>query len=241
MNSKNFKVFALIPARSGSKSIINKNIKKINGKHLIFYSIRESLKSKFINYLCFSSDSYRYLKIAKSYGVKNLIKRPKKLSNDKSLSYDVVLHALNETEKKTQISFDAILLLQPTTPLRRSVDIDFCIKKLQNNQKKYDSVLSVVDVNGIHPARMKVIDKKGFLKNYLDQKSENMKPRQSLDKIYIRSGDIYLITKKAFLKNQSLVGNKVFPYIFETNKTINIDSFFDFEVAKLKLKARNSL
>ena len=125
--------------------------------------------------------------------------------------------------------------------MRRSFDIDFCIKKLQNNQKKYDSVLSVVDVNGIHPARMKVIDKKGFLKNYLDQKSENMKPRQSLDKIYIRSGDIYLITKKAFLKNQSLVGNKVFPYIFETNKTINIDSFFDFEVAKLKLKARNSL
>ena len=93
----------------------------------------------------------------------------------------------------------------------------------------------------MHPARMKVVNKKGFLKNYLDQKSENMKPRQSLDKIYIRSGDIYLITKKAFLNNQSLVGNKVFPYIFDTNKTINIDSSFDFEVAKLKLKSSNSL
>lgn len=236
MHYKNFKVFAVIPARSGSKSIRNKNIKKINNNPLIYYTIDTALKSKFIDNLCFSSDSETYLNIARSYGVKNLIKRPKSLSNEKALSYEVVFHALKKTEKILETTFDAVLLLQPTNPLRRLYDIDFCIKKLRNNQNKYDSIVSVVDVGGIHPDRMKIIDKNGLLKNYLKFDKENMIPRQNLKKIYIRSGDIYLISRDSLLKNKSLVGNYVFPYIKQVEETINIDNLTDFEFAKIKLK-----
>ena len=152
--------------------------------------------------------------------------RPNKLSKDNSLTKDVVLYELNKFQKKFQKKYSYILLLQPTTPIRSLDDIKNAIKLINNKKKKYDSVVSIKNVDGNHPLRMKKI-KNGYLKNYIDQKKENMIPRQKLPKVYIRSGSFYLIKKNQFLKYNSLVGNKTGYIILKNIYSLNIDTIED--------------
>jgi CMP-N-acetylneuraminic acid synthetase len=147
----------------------------------------------------------------------------------------VVLYELKKFEKNLKRKYDYILLLQPTTPIRNLKDINKALSLLKNKNKKYDSIVSIKDVDGNHPLRMKII-KNGYLKNYIDQKKENMLPRQKLPKIYIRSGSFYLIKTSKFLKYNSMVGKKT-GFIFLKNiYGLNIDSIDDLILFKNYLK-----
>ena len=168
-------------------------------------------------------------------GCETPFRRPKILSKDDTKTYEVIKHALKFMEKKNHINYDYILLLQPTCPLRKLKDIDFAINFLLKNKKRYDSVVSVVDVGANHPYRMKII-KKNYLKNFFEQGFEDMRPRQKLPKVYIRNGSIYLIKRAEFIKYKSLVGKKTFPYIMEQKNSINIDTIDDLELFKKKFK-----
>ena len=227
------KILAIIPARSGSKKIKNKNIIKINKKPLIYFTIKEAKKSKFIDEICLSTDSVKIQNISKSYGLNSFFLRPKILSTDTALTKDVVIHGLNQSEKFFKKKFDYIILLQPTCPLRKSNHIDDAIIKIiKTNQ---NSLISVCDVEGYHPNRMKVI-KKNLLCNYTGNKLEDMRPRQILPKVYIRNGSIY-ISKVDFIKKKKvLTDNKSVPYIMNPTESINIDGPIDLELAKSLLK-----
>ncbi len=228
------KILGIIPARGGSTRIKNKNVKLLNNKPLIYYTIKESLNSKYISDVCVTSDSKTILDISKKYGIINLVKRNKYLSSNFIPSYPAVLHALLKIEKNNKTRYDYILMLQPTSPFRTSFDIDKCLSKLISS-KNFDSAVSVVDVEGHHPERMKKI-KNGKLLNYNNKKEENMLPRQKLEKIYIRNGAIYAIKRKEFVDLKSLVGLNVMPYVMPKSNSINIDDEIDFELAKIKFK-----
>ena len=227
------KVLAIIPARAGSKGVKNKNIKPLNGKPLILYTIEEAKKSDQIDKIVVSTDSTEIADLSKIHGVEVPFIRPKKLSTDSSLTYDVVKHCI-EYYKSNGEHFDIILLLQPTTPFRTVETINKSVKILKN-KSVYTSVVSVVDVEGNHPFRMKEI-KDNFLINYIDQGFENMNPRNELPKVYIRSGAIYAILTKNFYEEQSLVSNLCSPIILDKIETINIDSPLDFEFCEFILK-----
>ncbi len=124
------KILAVIPARSKSKRIRNKNLRIFNKKPLIYWTIKAAQTSTLINKTLVSSDSINLLKKCKEFGVDYLIKRPNILSNDTADSWDVVRHALSKLKKKN-IFFDYIIMLQPTSPLRNSEHIDQCLKKLK--------------------------------------------------------------------------------------------------------------
>ena len=139
---KGKKILCIIPARKNSKGIKNKNFKKINGKPLIFYPIKASLKSRFIDRIIFSSDSKIYQKFAIKLGADSPFIRSKKLSTDKIPTFDVlkdVLYKLN----KNRFFYDIIVLLEPTSPFTTSQDIDNAIKIIVD--KKFNSLVSVVD------------------------------------------------------------------------------------------------
>ena len=123
------KILAVIPARSKSKRIRNKNLRIFNKKPLIYWTIKAAQKSTLINKTLVSSDSINLLKKGKEFGADYLIKRPNSLSNDTADSWDVVRHAISKLKKKN-IFFDYIVMLQPTSPLRNSEHIDQCLKKL---------------------------------------------------------------------------------------------------------------
>ena len=226
------KVIAIIPARAGSKGVLNKNIKSLNGKPLISYTIEEAKKSKFIDKLIVSTDSQEIADISLSLGASVPFIRPSELSTDSSLTFDVIKHTMNFLKDKDE-HYDIIVLLQPTTPFRKVESIDEAILTLKKSNK-YTSVVSVVDVEGNHPLRMKKIEG-DYLINYIDQGFENMNPRDELPKVYIRSGAIYAILTKNFYEEQSLVSNLCSPIILDKIETINIDSPLDFEFCEFML------
>ena len=223
------KFLCIIPARGGSKGIKNKNIIKINGKPLIQFTIETAKKLKNYCDILVSTDS----KKIKNICLKNKLDfygfRPKKLANDNALTKDVVKYELLKIEKIFNKKYFGIVLLQPTCPVRDYKKILSGIKILKN--KKYNSVLSISDVEGNHPYRMKIL-KNNLCKNLMNFKSENMTPRQKLPKIYIRSGSFYIIERNYFLKNNSLVGNKCYGFKVKGLETTNIDTKKDLEFFK---------
>lgn len=223
------KVLAVIPARGGSKGIPNKNIINVNNKPLINFSIETALKSKFIDDLVVSTDSIKIAKIAEKAGAKVPFLRPKKLATDKAISLPVILHALEFMEKSNNINYDIIIMLQPTTPLRETKDIDQCLSTLID--KNVDSVISVVNVGGYHPLRMKRIVGENLV-NYIDQGFEDMRPRQELPDVYIRNGAIYVSTRKTILEDKSFSGKNTFPYVMSSEKSINLDTDDDLRLLK---------
>ena len=222
------KTLCIIPARSGSKTIKNKNIYKFKNKELIYYSIKFSNSLNFVSKTIFSSDSQNYLKIAQKYGSKYNNLRPKSLSNDNSLTISLVRYLL-KLEKKKKLEYDFVLILQPTSPFRKYKDFENAYKLL--SKKKYDTVLTVSEVDE-HPLRMKVFNKKNLLVNYSKISKESLTPRQKLTKIYIRAGSMYFANINNIMKNNSIVGKKVFGLKVKDKYSLNIDSKKDIILAK---------
>ncbi len=222
-NTKNYlkENLCIIPARKGSKGIKNKNIIEFLGKPLIEHTfhIAKKIQNKFD--ILVSTDSSEVQKIANEYNFYFLGKRPSHLSGDKVETKHVLKFELNRIEKFKKKKYRNILLLQPTCPFRNHKKIFSSLKKV--NSKIYNSVVSVSEVETAHPLRMKIF-KSNFLKNYIKQSKENMKPRQSLPKVYLRSGSIYLFNRSVLMKTNSIVGKKCYGLILKGKETINIDT-----------------
>ena len=227
MNKK--KILGVIPARGGSKGIPNKNIIELGGKPLIKYTIEAALSSKYLTHCMVSTDSEEIAVVAKNSGAKVPFIRPAKLATDTAQSLPVILHALEYMEKDSGFIYDAVVMLQPTTPLRSSKDIDNALELLITSQA--DSVISVVDVGAHHPLRMKrVID--GRLINYVDQGHEDMRPRQDLPPVYIRNGAIYAVSRQVLMDQKSFSGVDSMAYIMPHARSVNIDTLDDLALIK---------
>jgi CMP-N,N'-diacetyllegionaminic acid synthase len=230
------KSIGIIPARSGSKGVKDKNILEIGGKPLLQYTI-ESSKDSRLDKIFLSTDSEEYKKISNGTRVSCPELRPKHLASDSALTVDVVRYVVDYLSKRGE-NFDVVILLQPTCPLRSSEQINTVLDILNRN-KEIDSVVSVVDVEGNHPFRMKRIENNRLI-NFIDQGFEDLRPRQVLPKIYLRSGTIYAIRTEALLKYNSMVGKEVFPLVENSSDYVNIDTVEDVYILKNKLKERNS-
>ncbi|MBN1897583.1 MAG: acylneuraminate cytidylyltransferase family protein, partial [Spirochaetes bacterium] len=128
------KILGIIPARSGSKGIKDKNIFPLKGKPLIFYTIKEALRSRFLDRVIVSTDSKKYAAIAKTYKAEVPFLRPKGLAEDFSSPMEAIFHALDFFKKKERYIPDIIVWLQPTAPLRKAFHIDEAIKKLLSSR-----------------------------------------------------------------------------------------------------------
>ena len=226
------KILAIIPARGGSKGIPGKNIKKLAGQPLISYTINSAKQSKCINKFIVSSDSPEIISICKTLGVEAPFKRPSELAEDNTGSLEVVKHALDFYEKREQY-FDAVLLLQPTTPFREKGFIDKAIKAFFNNQ--CDSLVSVLPVpHKYNPHWVYEPNEKGYLKISTGE-TKIVKQRQELPKAFFRDGSIYL-TKTEIIKQGSLYGDKISYLESNPEFYVNIDTSQDWEEAKRVLK-----
>jgi CMP-N,N'-diacetyllegionaminic acid synthase len=228
------KIIAIIPARSGSKSIKDKNIKILNGKPLIAWSIQTCLKSKFINRVVVSTDSKKYAKIAKKYGANEIIIRPKNISKDKSTDYEAILHMIHNLKYS---SYDLIAHIRPTTPQRNVYDIDRAIKIFVIS--KYNSLRSVHEMSETAYKSFEIY-KKNKLKPIANLKfslDDLNKPRQAFKNTYVANGVIDIYKKEFILKNKKLFGNKVMAYI--TKYTEEVDSVEQFKYINYLLKKNN--
>lgn len=233
-----YNILAVITARGGSKGIPRKNIVKFAGKPLLAHVLQKALKSKYITKVVVSSEDNEILSVAKKYGGDEVVlKRPSELAKDNSPSLPVVQHAVETIEKKDKIKFDFVVLLQPTTPLMTTRDIDNAVEKLIKT--KADTVVSVCEINDTHPIKIKkIIDDK--LVQYIDSIKENIFRRQDMPKAYKRNGGIYANKRDIVMKENSLYGTDkdCRAYIMPKERSIDINSIEDLYLAEIIYKKK---
>ena len=226
---KRLNILAITLARGGSKGIKNKNIAQVNKKPLIYYTIKEAKKSKYITDYIISTDSKKIKSICEKYKVIVPFLRPKKFSTDKASSVSALRHATLFMENKNDIKYDYIIELMCTNPLKDVQDIDGIIEKIIRT--KSSSVIAVHRLYDHHPMRIKkIVDDK--IKDFIPEKNESR--RQDLrPQAYIRSGAIYCMERNYLIKQgRRYGGNNSRPYILDDSKVINIDTFNDLKYFK---------
>jgi len=226
------KILGIIPARGGSKGVKLKNIRQLNGKPLIYYTIKAAQDSKRMQRFVVSTDSPQIADISRQYGAEVPFLRPYNLATDEAKSIPVLQHALNEIETIDGVSYDGVLMLQPTTPFRMASDIDQAIGLMEKTD--CDSVISVVEVGAHHPARMKFIEDGRLIDPQFCEEYENQ-PRQELPQMFIRNGAIYL-TKRNVLFENGLKGKNCLALLMPANRSINIDALEDFEYSEWRMQ-----
>lgn len=228
---QNYKVFALIPARGGSKGVPRKNIKNIAGKPLISWSIEAAKKSMYIDRVIVSTEDNEIAGVSKSCGAEIPFIRPAELADDKARSIDVVLHCLKWIEETGSIK-PILILLQPTSPLRNADDIDRALESMF--ERKAKAVVSVCETDH-HPFWANVLPEDCGMKDFIRPEIKN-KSRQDLPKYYMLNGAIYIGFERYIRDNNGFLGNDTYAYIMPKDRSIDIDSEMDFRLAKILLE-----
>lgn len=231
----NKKIIAIITARGGSKRIPRKNLKICNGKPLIFYTVQEALKSKFLDQVCLTTDSKDIIDYCQSIGLSEKYVRPLHLSADDTPSLPVIQDYVSWKIKTDNYKPDYILLLQPTSPLRTVKDIDNAIELMLKSSA--DSLVSVVDApHTLTPESIMRLEGEFLISNRSQSQIYN---QLSNPKYYSRNGAIYLFSYDCLMNKNSLYGEKILPFIMLKENSVDIDDDFDFEICEYLLKKRD--
>ena len=231
------KVLGIILARGGSKTIPKKNIKTLNGKPLMAYTIDNALKSDVFDDFIVSTDDADIASVALEYGAKVPFMRPDELSGDTIWSRDAVKHAVLECEKIYDKKYDYVMELPCTAPLRNENHIREAYQMLISND--VDSVTSVTRMVDKHPVRMKrIVDNnlEDFCKEFPEGEGSR---KQDLEPCYIRNGAIYSMTRDCIVEKFSRHGDKCMPYVMDEDVSVNIDTIVDFKLAEILMKEKN--
>lgn len=218
-------ILTIIPARKGSKGLPSKNSKIIAGKPLISWTIEAALASKYLNEICISTDCEKIVSIAKDYGIIVKSLRPEVLAKDDTSSNEVVLYEMNNNAKA-----DIVCMLQPTSPLRTTKDIDLAIEKFLKNESK--TLVSVVESK--HSPYWSFNIDNNNLKSLFPLEKIN-KRRQDLPVTYLLNGAIYIAQRDFFLKEKSFLNKTTTPYVMSQKNSIDIDDIEDFKLAEFEL------
>lgn len=224
------KKIAIIPARSGSKGLVNKNILMLLDKPILAYTIEAAIQSeKFIKVIV-STDSLEYKEIAEKYGAE-VVMRGEELSNDSATSYMVIKDVL---EKDLGVEYDYFILLQPTSPFRNYQHINESIEKFEKNISNYDFLVSMTETSKTSTL-IKPIEEDESLKHY-DLDFSNYK-RQNY-KEYYPNGAIFIGKNKEYLERKHFFGKKSLAYFMNKADSIDIDDRLDFEFAILLMSMK---
>lgn len=220
-------VLAIIPARSGSKSVVDKNIRDMAGKPLLAWSVEHALASSRINRVIVSTDSEQYAAIAREYGAEVPFIRPAEYATDTALDIDVFRHALKWLKDHERYVPDIVVQLRPTYPKRNPKDIDVMVDMLIADESA-DSVRSVAPATEV-PYKMWLVDDRTqmSLKPLITSIPEcyNM-PRQQLPKVYYQNACIDVMRTSTVVQKNSMTGEKILGFIMDENLDIDTEAEF---------------
>lgn len=215
-------ILGIIPARGGSKGLPGKNILDFNGKPLISWTIEAALKSQSLDRIIVSTDDEKIASVSIAYGAEVPFLRPSEIAQDHSATIDTVLHAIDSFK-----NYEYILLLQPTSPLRSSQDIQDIIK--YGLETKASSIVSVC-VSAKHPRWMYEFGKKNVLQPIADMPFATR--RQDMGDVYELNGALYFFRAEWIKKSKAFIDGDTLGFIMPKKRSIDIDTALDFEIAK---------
>ena len=232
-------IIAVIPARSGSKGVPDKNIKLLAGKPLIAYSIAVAKKSKLINRTIVSTDSKKYASLAKEYGAEVPFLRPAELAGDISTDYEFVKHLLDWLKSNENCQPDYLVHLRPVVPLRDSRIIDSAIEAFINNteatslrsaHEMSETAYKKFEIEGNY---FKAVGSDSFELDALNE------PRQKYFKTYDPNGYVDVLKTSFVLSENKIHGNRVMPFI--TPMSYEIDAEEDFEYLEWQINRNDEI
>lgn len=228
------RIIGIIPARGGSKTVPRKNIKLLANKPLIAYTIESAVRSKHLQRIVVSTEDKEISEVSTKFGAE-VMDRPDDLAADESPTIDVLLYIF-DVLKENKSESEIIVLLQPTSPLRTSQDIDNAIELYQKVES--ESLVSVCEINHSPYWSFNIKDK--YLKNIFGDQYLHMQ-RQELPKAYMPNGAIFISTPEYLQKYRSFYSSKTIPYIMPPERSIDIDNEIDFILAELLIKRERGI
>lgn len=229
------KVVGLITARGGSKGIPQKNVKALAGKPLIAWTIEAALGSSLLERVIVSTDDEEIARTAREWGADVPFMRPAELAQDDSPHLAVIRHAIGWLESEQKTEFDYLLLLQPTSPLRSTEDIDQAIALAE--EKDADAVVSVCLTHD-HPFLSKRVAEDGRLSDFME-KPQGYLARQRLPPAYSLNGAIYLVRRSVLVERDDWYTERAFAYIMPPERSLDIDTPWDLHLVDLILRDTN--
>jgi CMP-N-acetylneuraminic acid synthetase len=221
------KVLAFIPARSGSKGLPDKNIRPFYGKPLLAWSVQAALESGVCADVIVSTDSERYADIARQSGGDVPFLRPDFLSSDTASTLDAVWYTIDQLSKNGK-TYESVIILQPTSPLRTAIDIRGAVDLFEN--KRATSIVSVCEVDH-NPLWCNSLPSDHSMENFLSNTVDG-RMRQQLSTYYRLNGAIYLAQLEALRKNKTFYLPGSFAYIMPRERSVDIDTELDFFIAE---------
>jgi CMP-N-acetylneuraminic acid synthetase len=219
------KVIAIVPARGGSKGLAGKNIRPLCGKPLIVWTIRTALKSRFVDELAVSTDSPQIADIARSAGARVPFLRPAELATDSSPTIEAVEHALAHYRAKEGRTFDYVVLLEPTSPLREDDDIDNMLSRLHAHADSFDSIVSLGEV-GEHPSIMKRLA--GEAIEPFCPELQMTTRRQDSPPAFFPYGVAYIAKTASLVAERTFYTKRCTHYRLKRYQNYEIDDLYDF-------------
>ncbi len=231
------KILCLIPARGGSKSIPRKNILPLNGKPLIVHSIETAKACRLIDRVIVSTDDQEIAEVARFAGAEVPFLRPPEISGDQSLDFEVFEHCLDWLKKNENFEPDILVHFRPTSPNRSLESVEEAIQLLLKNPDA-DSIRAVCEPTQ-NPFKMWSLEE-GWLKPLIESEIKEAfnQPRQALPKVYWQIGYIDVIRRSTIVQKKSMTGDRIKPLILSDEVATDIDSYFDFDLAGMKMRER---
>ncbi len=233
------KVFAIIPARSGSKGVKDKNIRLLNGYPMIAYTIAAASLSKRIDRIIVSTDSERYAKIAREYGAETPFLRPAEMAADNSTDFEFMEHAINWLYENGETVPEYWVHLRPTNPLRNYEIIDKAIQAIISDNNA-DSLRSA-HLADVSPFKWFLLDDSGYYRTFTGiSLDEANKPRQAFPDVYIPDGYVDVLRTSYIVKNDLIHGRNMIA--FRSPESVDVDNIRDFaELERLVPKYQNEV
>ena len=222
------RVLALVPARSGSKGLIDKNIKLLAGKPLLCWPIEAARESKYVDSVVVSTDSPKYAEIAIQGGAEVPFLRPSALSSDTSSSIDFILHALAYLSERQGIDFDYLVLLEPTSPLTDSRDIDEALEMFVSRRHVADSIVGIAETVSDHPVFSVTLMDEDIVKPYINEDQPKAVRRQDLGKVYRLDGSFYISSVEALKKERGFYHQRTLGKVMPYYKSFEVDDIVDY-------------
>lgn len=229
-------VLGVVPARGGSKGVPGKNIKEVAGRPLLAYTARAIQEATLLTRVVLSTEDPAIADVGRRWGLDVPFLRPRELAEDDTPTLPVLQHAVRWFAERDE-RFDAVCLLQPTTPMRTGADIDACIELLESTGA--DSVLSVLPLPAkYNPHWVFFVDEDGGLTLSTGERAP-IPRRQDLPPAYHRDGAIYVTRCAVLMDRDSLLGDRIIPYHMDPERTVNIDLPGDLTRAEALLAERD--
>lgn len=222
------RVLAVCPARGGSKGIPLKNLRPFLGVPLVARVGQLVAQLPLVDRAVVSTDHEEIAAVARASGLDDPFRRPESLAGDRVADAPVLLHALEETERLDGLRYDVVVMLQPTSPLRRAEDVARCIEQLVEGG--WDAVWTVSETDSKHHPLKQLVLEGGALRHYQPEGAEIV-ARQQLRPVYHRNGVAYAVTRRCLMEERTLFGPRTAALVVEGHH-VSIDTLFDLELAE---------